>query len=73
MMKKNEPKTTNELLNEISQKIDKLIASSLIHGKNNVSQIKILGSLGYSSGEIGEMIGLTDGNVRNIASSNKIK
>ncbi len=66
-------KTTEELLEEISKKLDKIIGVLAIQGKDNITQVKILKSLNYSSEEIGNLIGSTASNVRKIVFRNKIK
>ncbi|MDE1765072.1 MAG: hypothetical protein KGI27_02235 [Thaumarchaeota archaeon] len=70
---KSEKKTTDELLEGISKKLDKIIGVIAIQGKDTIIQIKILKSIGLSSSEIADMLGLTDVNVRKIIFRNKIK
>ncbi len=55
---------TEELLREISQKLDKLIAISAIQGKEEEKQIKILKSLKFTYNEISNLIGIPIGTLK---------
>lgn len=57
-------KTSEELLQEISEKLDKLMRILAIQGKDIDTQIKILKKLGFTSEETGNLVGLTDMAVR---------
>ena len=57
-------KTVEELLEEISGKIDKLITILVIQGKDIDVQIKALKQLGYESSEIGIFVGMKSDAVR---------
>lgn len=57
-------KSTEELLEEISAKIDKLIALIAIQGKSENHQIKILTDLGFDSKKVGILLNLPSGTVR---------
>lgn len=52
-------KSTEELLVEINEKLEKLIAISAIQGKETNIQIKILNDHGFTWEDIGKLIGLT--------------
>ena len=63
-----------KILNEISTKLDKLIAITVIQGKERDTQIRILASLGVSNSEISKLIGIPKGTVDRIrAGFNKRK
>lgn len=64
-------KTERDILIEISNKLDKLIGISAIHGKSKDEQVKILTLLGFSNGEISMTTGIPKGTVDSIRS--KIK
>lgn len=57
-------KTERELLEEISKKLDKLIAIQAIQGKDEDAQIRILKSNGFTSEETGRLIGLKETTIR---------
>lgn len=57
-------KTTEELLEEISKKLDKLTGILAIEGKDEDQQIKILTDLGFTSAEVGSLMGLPSGTIR---------
>lgn len=52
------------LLVEISQKLDRLIGIVAIQGRDVDAQIEILTRFGFSSAEIGVLVGLHEGAVR---------
>ena len=52
-------KTTEELLEEISKKLDKIISILAIQGKDEDTQIRILKKLGYNSIEIEKLLGIS--------------
>ena len=60
----NKKKTVEELLEEISGKLDKLTGLLVIQGKEENQQIKILTTFGFNSNEIGNLLGLPAGTVR---------
>lgn len=62
--KKNKTRTTEELLEEISKKLDKLTGILAINGKDEDQQIKILTDLDFTSAEVGSLLGLPAGTVR---------
>ena len=51
-------KSTEELLSEISQKLDKIIGILAIQGKDEDTQIRILKQLGFEAIEIGNILGV---------------
>lgn len=55
---------TEDLLKEISQKLDQLIGITATQGVDLDTKIKILHSLGFPHTEIGKLTGMTEGNVR---------
>jgi len=58
-------KTSEELLKEISEKLDKILGVLAIQNVKDVdSKIKILKNLGFSSGGIGPLLGLENVRVR---------
>ena len=57
-------KSVEELLEEISGKLDKLTGLLVIQGKEEDQQIKILTSLGFNSKEAGNLLGIPAGTVR---------
>lgn len=61
-MSKNE-RTENQLLEEISGKIDNLIGIIAIQGKSKSEQIKILAALGFTNVEISKLTGIPKGTV----------
>ena len=58
MVSKNK-KTSEELLEEINEKLDKIIALLAIQGKDENTQIQILKKLGFEAVEIGKLLGVT--------------
>ncbi len=52
-------KSAEELLEEINEKLNKLVAISAIQGKETNIQIKILNDHGFTWEEIGKLVGLT--------------
>ena len=58
------PKSVEELLSEISKKLDKLMAILAIQGKDEDTQIKILKSQGFTSVDTGKLIGMKETTVR---------
>jgi len=61
-MAKND-KTEKQILEEISNKLSKLIALSAIQGKAKVEQIKILTTLEFSNSEISKLTGIPKGTI----------
>ena len=57
-------KTELEVLAEISDKLDRLIAVTAIQGRDEEDQIRILYELGYDSFKIGPLVGLSPDVVR---------
>lgn len=57
-------KSERELLEEISMKLDRLTALQTIQGKELDAQIAILTRMGFSSTEIGSIIGRHPDSVR---------
>ncbi len=57
-------KSVEELLEEISGKLDKLTGLLVIQGKGEDQQIKILTSLGFNSKDVGNLLGIPSGTVR---------
>lgn len=53
-----------DLLKEISKKLDHLIGITATQGTDLETKIKILNSLGFPHTEIGKLTGMTEGNVR---------
>ncbi len=53
-----------ELLEEMNQKLDKLIGLIAIQGKEESQQIKILTDFGFNSTEVGNLLGIPPGTVR---------
>ncbi len=58
------PKTERDLLEEISRKLDRLIALQAIQGKDLDTQIDILTRVGLTSSEIGPLLGQHPDSVR---------
>jgi len=59
MVSQTRKKTSEELLKEISEKLDKILGVLAIQNVSDVdSKIKILKNLGFSSAEIGPLMGL---------------
>jgi len=61
-------KTEQELLVEISSKLDRVVAVLAAQGKPRETQIDILGAAGCDSSFIGTLVGLTAGAVRTLQS-----
>jgi len=57
-MSKN-PKSSEMLLSEINEKLEKIIAILAIQGKDEDTQIRILKRLDFPSDEIGKLLGVT--------------
>ncbi len=57
-------KTERELLEEISQKIDKLIGLVAVHGMADDRKFDVLSDLGHDSDFISKLVGITPGAVR---------
>lgn len=53
-----------ELLKEISEKLDKLIALTATQGMGIDEKIKVLKNLGFNNVQIGKFVGITEGGVR---------
>jgi len=65
MVSQPKKKTSEELLKEISEKLDKILGVLAIQNVKDVdSKIKMLKKLGFSSGEIGVLLGLENVRVR---------
>jgi len=62
--KKQKEKSEKEILQEISEKLDKIIGLIATQNKPRIEQLKILDGLGFSSVNIGKMLGIHDGTVR---------
>jgi Holliday junction resolvasome RuvABC DNA-binding subunit len=56
-------KTEKQILLEISEKLDKMLAVTAVQGKSKEEQIKILVALGYSNTEISELTAIPLGTV----------
>lgn len=64
-MAKNKEKTEKELLQEISNKLDKIPAALAIQNINNKNEkIMILKKGGFTSAEIAPLVGITESGVR---------
>jgi hypothetical protein len=59
MVTKNKDKSTNELLEEISKKLDKILAVISTQGKPIDTQIDILHGFGWEWDEVGKFVDLT--------------
>ena len=57
-------KSDNQILEEISAKLDKLIAVISIEGKPVEQQLKILKNLGFSSKEASGLTGISYSSIR---------
>lgn len=66
-------KSDNQLLQEISEKLNKILGIMATQNKPRLEQLKILDGLGFSSLEIGKMLGISDGAVRNMLFTAKNK
>jgi hypothetical protein len=66
-------KTERELLQEINDRLDKLVAIILIQGKTQNQQIEILDGLGFDSKATGLYVGLSSDAVRQRKSQMKRK
>jgi len=58
------PPSELDLLQEISQKLDQVIGLLAIQGKDRNAQLATLYALGYDSGQIAAIVGMSPGNVR---------
>lgn len=56
-------KTEKQILEEINEKLNKLIALSAVQGKNKQEQVKILSSIGFTNVEISKLTGIPKGTV----------
>lgn len=56
-------KSEKQILEEINEKLSKLIALYAIQGKNKADQIKVLASLGFTNVEISKLTGIPKGTV----------
>lgn len=65
MSKKQEEQKTEDLLHEISEKLDKIMGVLAIQGKDEDKQIEILKKLGFKSNLTGALLGLKESAVRN--------
>lgn len=59
-------KSEKDLLLEISEKLDRLIAAVMVQGKDQATQLKIFSALGIDSASIGAMMGMSASGVRTI-------
>ena len=66
-------KSEKELLNEINEKLNKILGLIAIQNKSRQEQLKILDGLDFSSVDIGKMLGISDGAVRNMLFTAKKK
>lgn len=57
-------KSEKELLQDIVEKLEKLIGITAIQGKNEKIQAKILKSLGFKYKEISQLIGVAEGTLK---------
>ena len=55
---------TEELLKEISQKLDQLIGITAIQNKNEEKQVKILRSLDFTFKKISNLTGIPEGTLK---------
>ena len=53
-----EEKSSEKLLSEINQKLDKIIGILAIQGKDEDTQIRILKKIGFEAVEIGNLLGI---------------
>lgn len=58
------PKTERQLLEDISEKLDRLIGIIAIQGKTQEQQIAVLSGLGFSSATVGALVGMKPATVR---------
>jgi hypothetical protein len=65
-------KSSEELLENISKKLDILIAMTAVQGKKTDDQISILKGMNYSWSEIGKFVGLAPDTVRMRYSRRKV-
>jgi len=65
LMTKNQ-KSSETLLTEINEKLNKILGLMAVQNKPRPEQLKILDGLEFSSIEIGKMLGISDGAVRNM-------
>jgi hypothetical protein len=72
-MTKNQPKSDNELLQEISAKLSELIGIMGIAGKDKKEQIKYLVGYGFSNNDIGRLLGIPKGTIDTIRAKFKKK
>ena len=56
-------KTEKQILEEISEKLSKLVGLNAIQGKNKVEQIKILTALNFTNVEISNLTGIPKGTI----------
>lgn len=61
------------ILNEINEKLDKILATLVIQGKDKEKQINILVSLGFPNSEISKLTGMPKGTVDTIRAKSKKK
>lgn len=71
MSSKNKAKSELELLGEINDKLNTLIALFSTHGKERDDQIKILASCGLSNSYISTLMGIPKGTVDFIRAKRK--
>ena len=65
-------RTELELLGEINEKLDKIIGLSAIQGISNERKVEVLSELGFKSGFISSLVGMTPGAVRTAMSRKRI-
>ena len=58
-MSKKSNKTSEELLSEINEKLDKILGVMATQGKNIDTQIAILHGFGWKWEDVGKMVGMT--------------
>jgi len=63
--------STEELLDESNKKLDKIIGLLAVQGKDEDKQIKVLVGLGFTSKEVGVLIGKSAGAIRKITMRSK--
>jgi len=66
-------KTEKMLLEEINEKLNKILGLMAVQNKSRSEQLKILDGLDFSSIEIGKILGISDGAVRNMLFTAKKK
>jgi len=62
----NREKTEKQLLEEISNKLDRLTFAISLQGKGDIDKVKLLHQLGYSERDIAYISGVSEKTVNNI-------